>query len=429
MKVLAVGFFIFLVLTTTPVFALDGWNISNEGAMRVYIPKDLQDGKVFLYMASGPFELNGADLKGWFSESARKMQEHLGKPLDEWQVKPEKNNWSISNQYVDKKSGKQLSVGYQGGMLDSKKAYIITMLSSDDFMLMFKYGMAFEKVLNDAKAYLVARPSVTDTRSATTEPDSKNQENPKQSTKSKSQEIREQIRVAPGKGADLDDIEQVWVYSRMDILRGGFDVETHLLFEDGTAYRNCLIPPDELDIDASKRLEPNKWTEWRKHWGTYQMKDKKNGDWYDLNGGPGIKAPEGMQLSGHFLSAGGSPNFGAWKHHITFLDNGRFELSAFSMQSNSSIGGGMSMPLVTSVNTSDKTGSSGATSVSGDNIGGGTSTEHKNGSKNTGTYEVHDYTITLVHDNGWRHTELFLLEGQKKNRNIVYRNDLYWLDE
>jgi hypothetical protein len=270
---------------------------------------------------------------------------------------------------------------------------------------------------------------VTTSSIAATEPVSKNQVKPKQSPKSQSQQISEQIRVAPDKGADLDDIELVWVYSRADVIRGGFDVDTLLLFEDGTAYKECLIPPNELDIDVSKRLEPDKWTEWRKHWGTYQMKNKEDGNWYDLEGGPGIKAPEGTQLSGKYLSAHGSPTFGASKHHIIFNDNGRFEMSSFSISSNSSSGGGMWTPYVGSAIISDKSGTSAATTVAGGNVGGGVSSARKDGSKNTGNYEVHDYTITLLHDNGWRHTELLLMLEEKKNSDFIYINDDYWLEE
>jgi hypothetical protein len=300
------------------------------------------------------------------------------------------------------------------------------MLSSSDFKLMLKYGLAFDKVLTDAKGYLAGQSSVNQPQVAATKKIRKKQKKPR---KPRQKKIQEMIRVAPGKGADLDDIEVVWVYSGIDVIRGGMDVDVHLLFEDGTAYKDCLIPPDELDIKASRRLEPHKWTVWRKHWGTYQMKNKKKNAWYDLKGAPGVKAPEGAQLNGKYLSAGGSANFGSWKRYISFYDNGRFDLSSFSMQSNSSMGGGMSMPLITSVNSSDKTGTSGATSVIGSNVGGGSSSKRQNGSKNTGTYQVNDYSITLVHDNGWRHTELFLLEKRKKNNNIVYRNDLYWLDD
>ncbi|MEJ2618687.1 MAG: hypothetical protein P8163_00210 [Candidatus Thiodiazotropha sp.] len=158
-----------------------------------------------------------------------------------------------------------------------KRAYFITSLSSGDLMLTLKYSTDYYKILNDAKKHLLTQPSVTNSSIAATEPVSRNQEKPKQSPKRKSQQISEQIRVAPDKGADLGDIELVWVYSRADVIRGGFDVDTHLLLEDGTAYKDCRIPPGELDIEASKQLEPDKWTEWRKHWGTYQMKNKENG--------------------------------------------------------------------------------------------------------------------------------------------------------
>ncbi|MEJ2608816.1 MAG: hypothetical protein P8179_01740 [Candidatus Thiodiazotropha sp.] len=430
MKALPIFFFLILLLIAMPVLALNGWTITDKGNIRLYAPNDLQDGKVLAYMVSGPYELNGTELKEWFSGWARKVQEHFGKPLNEWLVEPEKGGWSIINQYIDKKSGKRLNVCYIGGMLDSKRAYFITWLSSVDSMLILKYKTDYDKVLNDAMKHLLAQPSVTNSSIAATEPVSKNQEKPKQSPKSKSQQISEQIRVAPDKGADLGDIELVWVYSSADILEGGFDVDTHLLFEDGTAYKDCQIPPDELDIDVSKRLEPDKWTEWRKHWGTYQMKNKEDGNWYDLEGGPGIKAPEGTQLSGEYLSAHGSANFAATQHYITFHDNGRFEMSSLAISSNSSSGGGsMGVPYVGSAIISDKNGTSTATSIAGGSFGGGVSSERKNGSKNTGSYEVHDYTITLVHDNGLRHTELFFMLEEKKESDFIYINDDYWLEE
>jgi hypothetical protein len=139
--------------------------------------------------------------------------------------------------------------------------------------------------------------------------------------------------------------------------------------------------------------------------------------------------PKGTEISGKFLNAGGSQYGGSWKKHIIFHDNGRFEMSSFSMQSNSGMGGGNTTPLLTSVHSSNKQGTSGNTNIIGGNVGGGVSSRRKDGSKNTGSYQVKDYTITMVHDNGYKHTELFLYEKRKHEKNIVYGRDVYWLDD
>jgi hypothetical protein len=40
-----------------------------------------------------------------------------------------------------------------------------------------------------------------------------------------------------------------------------------------------------------------------------------------------------------------------------------------------------------------------------------------------------EYSITLYHDNGWKHTELFFYEKRRGEFNFVYGNNLYWLDD
>jgi hypothetical protein len=421
-----------MVLVGFSAYALDGWDVTNDGDLLVYMPKDLQKGKVFMYVASGPFELEGAELKSWFSKKARRMQNRLGKPLKEWIVKPDKENWSISNSYIDKKSGVKLSVGYQGGMLDRNRAYIITMITSEDIVLLMKYGLAFNTVLTDAKKNLAGRSPVSGSGVAGDQRQDRPREASKKQAKSERQKIKEAIRTPPGKGADLSDIELVWVYSDIDLIWGGMDVDTYLLFEDSTVYKDCRIPPDELNVEASKRLQPEQWSVWRKSWGTYQIKNKD--DWVDLKGGPAGKAPEGAELVGNYLNAGGSQYSGSWKKYLKFSEDGRFEMSSFSMNNNSMMGGGIQggeqhTPLVTVMTSSDKHGTSGNTSVIGTNVGGGTSSRKRDGSKNTGTYEVNDYTITLMHDNGWKHTELFFFEDRGDAKSIVYGNDLYFFDD
>jgi hypothetical protein len=436
MKMLQGCLFLTMVLLGLPVQALDGWQVTSNNGIHIYKPNDLPKGKIYFYIASGPFELNGTDLKSWLSNTALGMQSSLGKPLQEWTVKPDGESWYITNAYIDTKSGEQLSVAYLGAMLDRKRAYIITKISSVDIAILMKYGFAFNDVQADVKDSLINKASLSKATIArdrqTTQPSNTDKKDTK---KSRRKQIREAIRVVPGEGAVLTDIELVWVYSDFDLIWGGIDVDTYLLFKDGTVYKDCAIPPDELNVEASKLLEPEKWSSWRNNWGTYQIKNKKKDQWVELKGAPGNKAPKGTELTGRYMNGGGSQFRGSWKKHITFLEGGRFELSSSFMRSNSEMGGGdrspggdQLTPLVTVMGSSDKHGSSSSGAVVGDHVGGGSSSVKKDGSKNSGTYEVNNYTITLKHDNGWNHTELFLYEDQDDENGVVYGNELYVID-
>ncbi len=396
-----------LLLFSSLTYALGGWKHSEQPDAQLFQPTDLPAGKVFEYRFYGPYELKGNALKSWFKDKALKIQKALGEPLLPWKVKQDKRNWSISNSFTH--SGVTYAVGYEGGFLESGKAYIMRMVSSEEIALMTKYGLQYYQVLDEAKQLALKQVPSSD--------------------------AKQTVRVAPGQGAKLSDIERVWVFSDIDVIWGGIDVDTYLFFKDGSAYKNCTIPPDELNVSVSKSQQPKKWTQWRKNGGKYQIWNKSKQKWLNLRGEPAVVMKPGARLSGKYLNAGGSQYSGSWKKHIIFYDDGRFEMSSFSMNSNSMMGGGQTgpggevAPLVTVLSSSDKQGTSGSSSVIGANIGGGSHSKRRDGSKNTGRYEINEYSITLYHDNGWKHTELFFYEKRRGEFNLVYGNDLYWLDD
>jgi len=101
-------------------------------------------------------------------------------------------------------------------------------------------------------------------------------------------------------------------------------------------------------------------------------------------------------------------------------------MSRFSMQDNAALGGGTTGPSVSTVRKSDTKGTRGTTTVGGNNIGGGTTTRKNDGAANTGTYYLKGNTITLKHDNGYTHTELFFFDKADK-KSFIYRNDRFWV--
>ena len=120
----------YLVLSSLPVQALDGWNMSFNDHSIVYTPQNLATGKTFEYTVFGPFDLNGADFKAWFEKRSRAMQESLGTPLRKWRLIREKEAWSVSNLFVNSQ-GVRMSVTYHGGTLTSGDAYIVRKLANN----------------------------------------------------------------------------------------------------------------------------------------------------------------------------------------------------------------------------------------------------------------------------------------------------------
>lgn len=85
-------------------------------------------------------------------------------------------------------------------------------------------------------------------------------------------------------------------------------------------------------------------------------------------------------------------------------------------------------PSTRSVHESDKEGTSSTTVISGKDVGGGTTSKKKDGSKNTGSYSIKGNTITLKHDNGYKHTELFFFDKTNK-KSFILEDDRYWIDD
>lgn len=424
--------------------ALSGWDKSVKKGGVIYTPSNLADGKVFEYTFFGPIKLNTDDYEVWFRDTTLAMQKKLGKPDGTRKVKHDNDKWSVTTFYLDQ-SGNKLQSAFESGKLQDEHVYIMNLRSNVGLLALVKYGFAYEEILAEVESQFAEQPVVnvpahtlnqspaqSSARStqAKTKPQSSNtkKEISKLTGKERRLAIEAAIRVAPGKGVKPDEIEAVWVYSNLDVLWGGMDVNTYLLLEDGTVYQRCKIPPNELNVAASRELQPKQWSQWRKSWGTYEIKNKKTNQWKELRGAEAGVPSKGSSLAGTYLNAGGSQYSGSWKKTITFDKNGRFQLNSSVLRSNSGMGGGDTAPLVTVSSKSDKEGTSTATSVVGANVGGGSSAKKNDGSKNTGRYQINDYSITLIHDNGWEHTELLLYEKGDKENALVYSDRIYYYD-
>ena len=426
-----------VLLNLQILHAQKGWNKIKSGDNLVYSPTTLKTGKTFNYIFFKPVSLDGQQEKDWLLAKAKKEHSKLGKAQTPWKLKKEtKGGWSVSNAYTNKR-GEKMSAGYASKKLSNGKVYMLQMISSSDIGVLLKYGQQFKTVMLNAESIFkqdkgLASTSTSSKKSIPTSraPKKKNtlDKKSKLTAKEKRRLTEKQIRTTPGKGAENSQIQVLWVNSGVDVLMGGIKVNTYLLLKDGTVYTDCEIPPNELLIKKSKELQPNKWTIWRKAGTSYQIKNKKKGTWKTLKGNRVITTQANEKLSKKYITTGGSQYRGSWENSITFKPNGRFEMSRFSMKDNASLGGGTTGPSVQTVSKSDKTGTRGTTVVSGSGVGGGATSQKNNGSANTGTYYLKGNTITLKHDNGYEHTELFFFD-KKDKQSFIYKDDRYWIQK
>ncbi|MBT3062757.1 MAG: hypothetical protein AB2637_00030 [Candidatus Thiodiazotropha sp.] len=424
---------IIILIATLPSLghALDGWDRDLRDGLLVYRPESLDDGKTFLYRAVPPESLSGRNLHQWFSAKIAAMQDQLGEPLESWKIKAEKNDHlGAANSYIAP-SGEKFSVGYYAGYLNDDQAYIIQMISNQDIWLVLRYGFALDKVAADVRENL---PNLSQSPPALTHPATgdrpqKSADREKGPTKTANKpagrDLLAQIRTAPGDGVK-DELETVWVKTKINVMRGKLEPTTYFLFADGTAYIDARTPPADFNAATSKRLEGRgKWGQWRKRGGKYQVKRPKVGRWENIKGNRAVPGKRGERIDNKFINASGSANFGSHKSSVRLMSNGRFELSHSSLMG----GGGIIdiAPKVLASGQSDKTGTRTTLTTMGSKIGGGSSTSNRDGANNTGTYEIDGYTIEMHHDNGLVHRELFLFEDERKNR-IVIGDTVYWVD-
>lgn len=136
-----------------------GWRQEAQEGKRIYQPVEMAQNKVFRVVVSGPIDLNGKSLQEWFLGAVEVEQRRLGEPNEPWVVKPEQGgDLGVANSYHTVE-GTMMRVGYQGGVLKDGSGYVLQMVSSDDLQMLLKYGVDIQRILDDAKLAMSAKPS------------------------------------------------------------------------------------------------------------------------------------------------------------------------------------------------------------------------------------------------------------------------------
>ncbi|PID47149.1 MAG: hypothetical protein CSB47_01040 [Proteobacteria bacterium] len=320
------------------------------------------------------------------------------------------------------------------------------MICSLDAELLMNYGLKIGELKPDAEKKLMAmqthtsRSNNTKKRFHNTDPKDlvSPEEFKKMSGKKYRQYLSSHIRTQPNKGLNPSSLEAVLVNTNLNMIRGRLDSDTYLLFKDGTAYGDCKIPIQDLNVKMSKILEGPayskypKWTRWKKKGGKYYIQNLKTKQWKLLKKAQkALPGKKGERLNNTFWTFSGSQFFGSHQGYYKLMPNGRFEIYNFTMRQNDLRAQDMdgTIPYLGTVSESDKTGSTANSVAIGNNFGGGASHKRKDGNKNTGTYYIDGYTIELHHDNGWVHRELFHFPSKDKKKSIQIKDTIYWVRE
>lgn len=240
----------------------------------------------------------------------------------------------------------------------------------------------------------------------------------------------------PGKGMAERDLAAVVIYGKPGLDGSGWEEDVRFLLRDGSVYNRTSMPPDELNVAASRQLEPQQWGRWRQTPAGYETRsqdaDGQSSEGWQLLRHRTVKPwPRQARLDGRFVHAmvSGSPALGSVssRRSIRFSPDGRFERSESTLAAS----GGMAAANGAVVSASGQRDGSGSRSVAGGSVAGAGATSglHSvdDGASRRGRYQLGGYVLTLDFEDG--HQErLLCFPVQDDQRTIYVGNSSFRLD-
>lgn len=226
------------------------------------------------------------------------------------------------------------------------------------------------------------------------------------------------ITAAAGRGAPAARIRGMHYRGYGTTGANGYEFreELRLLFTDGWAYTREDLPPSDLDVEASRRLEPQYWARWRQVAGAYEFQEqddmgRPDGEWQRKDGRLlGAWTPN-QRISGGYTAAAfyGSIALGGTYSKSTYMlgNDGRWEYLGYSRSSSAAMAA--QSPVEFSASATSTTDGKGTQSTAGGGNPGvfvGSRSRTDDGAKNRGTYRLDGMTLELRSDAGEVHRYL-----------------------
>lgn len=226
--------------------------------------------------------------------------------------------------------------------------------------------------------------------------------------------LLQRVMKAPGQGLAEKDLAAVVIFGQSNFSNGTrWEEDVRFLLRDGTVYHRTEMPPDQLDVAASRQLEPQRWGRWRASGPGYEMQaqddeGRPSGEWKAERHHAVRPWPKDTRLDGYFSrgSFSGSLVLGGTssKRAIRFTRDGRFERSYSSLSSSGSMAATLNNAVISGSAHGDGKGSS---STGGGSVGGPAGTvgaysarKQDDGASRRGRYQLGGFVLTLDYDDG-----------------------------
>lgn len=226
--------------------------------------------------------------------------------------------------------------------------------------------------------------------------------------------LLQRVSTPPGQGLAEKELAAVVIHGEANNNYGTrWEEDVRYLLRDGTVYRRTEMPPDQLDVAASRKLEPQRWGRWRTAGKGVEMQAQDEegralGDWKPERHEAVRPWPKDARLDGSFSRSAfnGSMVTGGTSstRGIRFTKDGRFERSFSALSST----GSLQAITGTVIAGSSQGDGKGSSSTGSSTVGTGTGTvgvssgtrTKDDGASRRGRYQLSGYVVTLEYDDG-----------------------------
>jgi hypothetical protein len=224
--------------------------------------------------------------------------------------------------------------------------------------------------------------------------------------------LLQRVLAAPGKGLPIKDLAAIVIHGQGNYNSGSrWEEDVRFLLRDGTFYSRTDMPPDQLNVTASRALEPQRWGRWRAAGKAYEMQpqdsDGRGATWKPEQHRAVRPWPDDTRLAGSYSrsSFAGSQFSGGISatQGIRFTQDGRFERSYHSLGTSGSIAAAAGTMISGAAHGDGR----GSTTTGGGTVAGGlgsstttTQSSKDDGASRRGRYQLSGYALTLTYDDG-----------------------------
>ncbi|WP_041598337.1 hypothetical protein [Hahella chejuensis] len=409
-----------MLYTSVVLAAPDGWSVLVENGEEIFIPGDLAGGEEYRLFVSPAVTLPQNGYSQWFKEridqDAGKWGEVLSAP------QPQQNDGGVmtATYALQRRDGVRRYAHFMGFYGQGKAVYL-RIISSDVTTLVARYASGMQQVMKETMPQRLQGVAVSQTASDApvekSAPDSTTAvaTATKQTSNAASSELKRIDNVSAPEYSLPEPYQALVCDFTENRVNNTYYDYVVLLLKDGTAYKGLTAPPEDLNIEVSRRQEPDRWGIWEEDDDKrYRIKIPASAEkWRPLSKSRRLApARMGEQLNRYIYKStadnmGMVGGGGSFTNSWTFLGSGRFTRGRSSLFNSGMMASVTAGTSVYAASYSDEAGDSSFVSGNSPGVGVTSQKKHNDGSNNRGWYSLNGYAMELAYDNGETDRRLF----------------------